>query len=106
MRKGLFSVTLAAALAGCAQFSTTITETRVGTDGVKTVKEIKTSASTMFDSKSDLAKLNVSQGPRTNDQYIGLAGLNQSSSTTTNFDQLFMVLGRAVLMAATNSANR
>ena len=77
---------------GCARFSSSVT----APDGSVT----KVSASTLFDSKSELAKLAAGQGARTNAQHITVGSLNQESATPTNINTLISDVVGAAIKAA------
>ena len=76
---------------GCARFTTVVSSA----DGSTT----KVSAYTLFDSKSELAKLAAGQGARTNAQHVTVGSLNQES-TTTNLNSILSDVVAAAIKAA------
>ena len=90
----LAALGLAAALVtGCSHWSATVIDS--GPDG--TLRESKTKAFTLFDAKSDLARLTVQQ--RGTNQAIGLGALAQDSSSTNLNALIEGVVGAAIRAA-------
>jgi hypothetical protein len=80
---------------GCARFSSTVTE-RTATDG--TVERVtRVGAATLFDSKSELAKLSTGQTDKS--QKVTIGALNQESSGTNTVSLVESVVGAAVRAA-------
>lgn len=91
-RKLLISVSLAGILVGCAHFNSDVVEIRQ--DGTK--REVHTKVFTLWDSDSQLAKAQASQGWNTNRQSVAVSGLDQSS-TSTNINALLLGLGNLLI---------
>ena len=80
---------------GCARFTSTVTE-RILPDGViERVTVVR--AATLFDSKSELAKL--SSGQTDKSQKVSIGALNQESSGTNAVNLVESVVGAAVRAA-------
>lgn len=80
---------------GCARFTSTVTE-RTMCDGViERVTVVK--AATLFDSKSELAKLTSGQTEKS--QKVSIGSLNQESSATNAVSLVESVVGAAVRAA-------
>lgn len=71
---------------GCARFTARASEDANG------VRYTRVKAYTLFDSKSELGKLSVAQGGKTNAQSIGLGALNQTSSSTNTIRMIELML--------------
>jgi len=82
--------------AGCARFSSTVTE-RVGPDGKTTERITVVKAGTIFDSKSELAKLTSGQTDKS--QRVAIGSLNQESTATNAVTLAEAVVGAAVRAA-------
>lgn len=82
-------------MAGCANFSTTQTDTSYNEQG-QLQRKITTqaSASTLFDARSELAKFKATQTDKTQSASVG--SLNQESSST-NMNLIFEAIGRGVV---------
>ncbi len=101
---GLLMLALAGfALPGCARFSTTQHDYSYApnTNGTQTassapIRKIttKVTATTFFDSSSELSKFKASQTDKTQGASVG--GLNQSS-TSTNLAGIFQAIGEGVV---------
>lgn len=85
---------------GCAHFSSTITDTSVSTNGVKLSKTVVVKGTAFLQGAQEIAKISASQGPRTNDQYTGLAGLNQQTQFGTNLIGIAQALAYGLGKAA------
>jgi len=94
----LSTIILAALVAatGCARFKSEVTE-RVGADG-KTIERVTVvKAGTLFDSKSELAKL--SSGQTDKSQKVSIGALSQESSGSNALGFAESVVGAAVRAA-------
>lgn len=80
---------------GCARFTSTVTE-RTLPDGV-TERVTVVKAATLFDSKSELAKL--SSGQTDKSQKVSIGSLSQESSATNAATLVESVVGAAVRAA-------
>lgn len=80
---------------GCARFTSTVTE-RTLPDGV-TERVTVVKAATLFDSKSELAKL--SSGQTDKSQKVSIGSLSQESSATNAVTRIESVVGAAVRAA-------
>ena len=80
---------------GCARFTSTVTE-RTLPDGV-TERMTVVKAATLFDSKSELAKL--SSGQTDKSQKVSIGSLSQESSATNAVTLVESVVGAAVRAA-------
>ena len=80
---------------GCARFTSTVTE-RTLPDGV-TERMTVVKAATLFDSKSELAKL--SSGQTDKSQTVSIGSLSQESSATNAVTLVESVVGAAVRAA-------
>ena len=80
---------------GCARFTSTVTE-RTLPDGV-TERVTVVKAATLFDSKSELAKL--SSGQTDKSQKVSIGSLSQESSATNAVTLVESVVGAAVRAA-------
>ena len=80
---------------GCARFTSTVTE-RTLSDGV-TERITVVKAATLFDSKSELAKL--SSGQTDKSQKVSIGSLSQESSATNAVTLVESVVGAAVRAA-------
>ena len=80
MKEILLPLTLSSLLltGGCARFSSTVTETTTPEGVTERVTRVK--AGTLFDSKSELAKLSTGQTDKW--QKVSIGALNQESSAT------------------------
>jgi hypothetical protein len=94
MKKSLLCF-LAALLAGCAQFHSNITEQEFSDGSLERTTIV--SASTLFDSKSELAKL--SSGQTGKSQKVSIGTLNQASEATNAVALVETVIGAAVRAA-------
>ena len=65
---------------GCSTVTTDIHETGVDKDGNEFDKHTRVKAATVFDSKSELAKLHTTATDKT--QSVSISGLSQESSTS------------------------
>jgi hypothetical protein len=88
-------ITLALMASGCSRFNSTVTE-RMTPDGV-TERVTVVKAGTLFDSKSELAKL--SSGQTDKSQRVSIGSLNQESSATNAVNLVESVVGAAVRAA-------
>ena len=91
----LLVVSLAALAVGCARFNSTVTE-RNTPDG-STERVTKVNAGTLFDSKSELTKLNSGQTDKS--QKVSIGSLNQESSGSNAVSFAESVVGAAVRAA-------
>lgn len=78
--KKTFALLSIIALAGCAHFQTSQTDTTTDKSGVTASRTTRASATTFFDAKSDLAKFHASQSEKTQSASVGTLG-QESSST-------------------------
>ena len=88
-------ILLLALTTGCARFSSTVTERTLPDGVVERVTVVK--ATTLFDSKSELAKL--SSGQTDKSQKVSIGSLNQESSATNAVNLIESVVGAAVRAA-------
>jgi hypothetical protein len=96
MKKTLIvSIAALTLVCGCARFNSTVTE-RTLPDGIQE-RETRVSASTLFDSKSELAKLSTGQTDKS--QKVTIGALNQESSATNAVNLVESVVGAAVRAA-------
>lgn len=80
---------------GCARFTSTITERTLPDGVIERVTVVR--AATMFDSKSELAKL--SSGQTDKSQKVSIGSLSQESSATNAMNLIESVVGAAVRAA-------
>ena len=91
----LYSLLTLALASGCARFKSTITE-RTAPDGtVERVTVVK--AGTLFDSKSELAKM--SSGQTDKSQKVSIGSLTQESSASNSVGFAESIVGAAVRAA-------
>ena len=95
MKKIIVITMIVAGLAGCARFSSTVTE-NTSPDGT-TQRVTKVRAGTLFDSKSELTKLNSGQTDKS--QKVSLGALNQESSGSNAVSFAESVVSAAVRAA-------
>ena len=88
-------ILLLALAPGCARFTSTVTERTLADGVVERVTVVK--ATTVFDSKSELAKL--SSGQTDKSQKVSIGSLNQESSATNTVNLIESVIGAAVRAA-------
>ena len=88
-------IVLCALTTGCARFSSTVTERTLPDGVVERVTVVK--ATTVFDSKSELAKL--SSGQTDKSQKVSIGSLNQESSATNAVTLIESVVAAAVRAA-------
>jgi hypothetical protein len=74
----------ALSLVGCTHFSVTQNQTERGTNQVETVRTTKTSAWTLFDSKSELAKLRASTSDKTQSTSVGALNAESAGSNAVS----------------------
>ena len=72
------------ALASCAHFQTSQTDTTTTKDGVTASRTTKASATTFLDAKSDLAKFHASQTDKTQSASVGALGQESSGTNVVN----------------------
>lgn len=77
---------------GCAQLHVDMTDTLP--NGV--IRQTHANGSTLFNAKSELAKLSVQNGPRTNDHYLSIGSLNQSATNPIT-PEMLQALGQMYL---------
>jgi hypothetical protein len=80
MKQILCAIVAAFALAGCARFTTTQTETRGDKNGETTEITTRVTATTFFDSRSALANFKASQTEKTQGASVG--SLTQDAAST------------------------
>jgi hypothetical protein len=96
MKNVLLSVlTLAALASGCARFKSTVTERTLRDGTVERTTVVK--AGTLFDSKSELAKL--SSGQTDKSQKVSIGSLSQESSASNTVGFAESIVGAAVRAA-------
>jgi hypothetical protein len=95
MKKTILTFMALSALAGCARFNSNITERQSPDGSVERVTQV--TAGTLFDSKSELAKLSSGQSGKA--QKVSIGALNQESSATNATGLAEAIVGAAVRAA-------
>jgi len=95
MKRTLAGLLMAAALVGCARFHSEITERELPDGSTERVTQV--TASTLLDSKSELAKLSSGQTGKA--QKVSIGALDQESSATNATGLAEAVVGAAVRAA-------
>lgn len=90
-RKLLVSAGLAILIAGCAHYSSTVTETK--NDG--TSRTTTTTIIAFLEANSDMAKSTAGQGSGSNKQSVGISGLKQEATSSNVVAMLTVVVNGA-----------